>query len=57
MYRAGRVRDPLNMTTDRVLSVLGILGVGLPMLFLVFDYAVFGLLSLVRLVASHVRHS
>jgi len=47
----------LNMTTDRVLSVLAILGVGLPMLFLVFDYAVFGLLSLVRLVASHVRHS
>ena len=45
------------MTTDRMLSVLAILGVGVPMLVLVLDYAIFGLLSLVHLVASHVRHS
>ena len=45
------------MTTDRMLSVLAILGVGVPMLVLVVDYAIFGLLSLSQLVASHVRHS
>lgn len=44
------------MSTDRVLSVLAILGIGLPMLFLVFDYAVFGLLALADLVARRVRH-
>lgn len=56
-YLTGRLRDPMSMTTDRMLSVLAILGVGVPMLVLVFDYAIFGLLSLVQLVASRVRHS
>jgi len=46
----------LIMSTDPVLSVLAIVGVGVPMLFLVFDYAVYGLLSLVQLVARHVHH-
>jgi len=50
-------RDPLFVTTDRVLSVLAILGIGLPMLFLAFDYAVFAILSLVQVVASRLRHS
>jgi len=45
------------MTTDRVLSVLAIVGIGLPMLFLVFDYAVFGLLALADAVARLLRHS
>ena len=40
-----------------MLSVLAILGVGVPMLVLVFDYAIFGLLSLVQVVASRVHHS
>jgi len=44
------------MTTDRFLSVLAILGIGVPMLVLAFDYAVFAVLSLVHLVASRVRH-
>ena len=45
------------MTTDRVLSVFAILGIGLPMLFLVFDYAVFGVLTLADVVARLLRHS
>jgi hypothetical protein len=44
------------MTTDRVLSVFAIVGVGLPMALLVFDYAVFGLLTLVQRLARLVHH-
>jgi len=40
-----------------VLSVVAILGIGLPMLFLAFDYAIFGVLSLVQFVARRLRHS
>jgi len=45
------------MGTDRVLSVVAIVGIGLPMLFLAFDYAVYGVLTLVRLIASRLRHT
>jgi len=45
------------VTTDRVLSVFAILGIGLPMLFLVFDYAVFGLLTLADALVRLLRHS
>jgi hypothetical protein len=44
------------MSTDRVISVFAILGVGLPMLFLVFDYAVFGLLTLADVLVRLLRH-
>jgi hypothetical protein len=44
------------MSTDRVLSVFAIVGIGVPMLLLTFDYAVFGVLSLVHLVARRVHH-
>ena len=48
------------MTPDRVLSVVAILGIGVPMLVLVFDYAVFAVLSLanalVHAIATLARH-
>ena len=47
-YLSGRLRDPLCMTTDRVLSVIAIVGIGVPMLVLAFDYAIFGVLTLVQ---------